>query len=290
MMRSKCRVTMYSKVTPPCDTHLVKSNVNYFVSGMLINARKRAKQIHTFPGKLYLCLRVVHPDTRVRTSSGDERELEYAQVLDVASAAIFFKEVTPLDVYKSAVALVEQWNKLNGSAVMREHRINTEDRFKICEETWEPANSSGHNHFAVARAPTRNEHSRLELILSAYIATIKHRSDLECKIKPQDLTVQLKYKSTHRADGTCVSFDADVEDRMRYDGFAFTLDLFSWLELTRSDVFGEAIDQCASLAKDIDRKKQGLESKKKSRSVRNFVAPLPVKKTGKQSIGKDWER
>ena len=250
---------------------------------MLINARKRAKQIHTFPGKLYLCLRVVHPDTRVRTASGDERALEYAQVLDVQSAATFFKEVTPLDVYKSAVTVVEQWNKLNGSAVMREHRLSTEDRFQICEETWEPAGSQGHNPFSVARAPTRNEHSRLELILSAYIATVKHRSDLECKIKPQELTVQLKYKSTYRVDGTCVSSDADVEDRLRYDGISFTLDLMSWLELTRSDVFREAIDQCASLAEDIDRKKKGLESKKKSRA-KNILAPLAAKTSGKKKL------
>ena len=228
------------------------------VAEALLRARQKARRIHYFPDGLYLCLHAISPEQR-KDREGNLKQVESAQVLDVVTAAEFFSELGEDEFRIDAEKVVENWNSVNGPASMREHRMPIERRYILCENSWLGLPSAGGGAAGggiggFGKGAPSKEYSRLELILSAYGATVERLHSDECAIELEDLSVQLKYKSTSH-QGICVGPDLNSEERMHYDRVVFSLDYCSWMALLRSSEFWEAIQHCQTLADAIAQRK-----------------------------------
>ena len=103
------------------DINVLIVNESQQVPPVLLRAKREASKVHSFPGRMYFALRATHYNRFVRDPNGEERPVEYGQVLDLETAARFFgTEATVAEFREQAQALTQNWNDINGDVQMQD--------------------------------------------------------------------------------------------------------------------------------------------------------------------------
>jgi hypothetical protein len=238
-----------------CPTDLVCTNTEFALSGSASKAHFKVRNLYDFSSGISAF--------RTTQSGQDGREYEKLVVLDVGTFVKAFSrpKYFAQKLENRAHSLVKEWHERNAlkRAVDREF---VGYNFKLNE----------HSFFNSGKLET----TKVELSLSSYGFTKKHKEDDHALLELEDLNVSIRLRTTKK---TFKSMKGDEEEERKdedrpyyFVGLSYTVPVLHFLGMLRHKSMEDLIEEVNNLECETKRKQNELEAMNKAAAT-SFAVP-----------------